>query len=132
MSNDEIREDLRYTKDHEWTREDNGAHVIGITAFAVSQLGDITLVNIDLDEGDEIEAGKPFGTVERVKTLADLFAPISGKLVRVNRELEEEPERVNDDCYGEGWMVAIEPSDKSQIEDLLDASAYRTLLAESH
>ncbi len=132
MSNHEIRDDRRYTSDHEWALDDGKAIVIGITAFAVDQLGDITLVNIDLAEGDEIETGKAFGTVESVKTLADLFAPISGKLVRINAELEEEPERVNDDCYGEGWLIAIEPSDKSQLESLLDTAAYEKLLDDSN
>ena len=125
---DEIKPDLQYTKDHEWARSDEDTIVVGITAFAVDQLGDVTLVNLDVAEGDDIEAGKPFGTVESVKTLADLFAPISGKVVRLNPELEERPELVNDDCYGAGWLVAITPSDKSQLEGLLNAEAYRALL----
>jgi glycine cleavage system H protein len=128
----EIKSDRVYTKDHEWAKEEGDAIVIGITAFAVEQLGDITLVNLDVAEGDTVEAGKPFGTVESVKTLADLFAPLSGKVARVNKALEERPELVNDDCYGEAWMVAIVPSDRSALGGLLDAAAYDKLLSESH
>jgi glycine cleavage system H protein len=132
MSSQEIRDDRRYTSDHEWAFDDGEAIVIGITAYAVEQLGDITMVNIDLAVGEELEPGTAFGTVESVKTLADLFAPISGKIARINAELEEEPERVNDDCYGEGWLIAIEASDKNQLQGLLDAAAYKALLIESH
>src|SRR5919109_2047242 len=102
---------LKYTKDHEWAKVDGKKVTVGITAFAVEQLGDITLVNIDVKPGDEIVKGKAFGTIESVKTLSDLFAPISGKVTRVNGALENRPELVNDDCWGEGWMVAIEPSE---------------------
>jgi glycine cleavage system H protein len=129
----EIKNDRVYTKDHEWAKDEGDAIVIGITAYAVEQLGDITLVNLDVAEGDTIEAGKPFGTVESVKTLADLFAPISGTIVRVNKAtLEERPELVNDDCYGGAWMVAIAPTDRSVLGGLLDAAAYAKLLEDSH
>ena len=124
----EIKDDLRYTKDHEWARRDGDEIIVGITAYAVDQLGDVTLVNIDLGAGDAIESGKAFGTVESVKTLADLFAPLAGEVTRVNDKLEDEPELVNDDCYGDGWMVAIKPSDASAFEGLMDAAAYRELL----
>ena len=130
MSHD-IKSDRRYTKDHEWAKAEGDGIAIGITAYAVEQLGDITLVNLDVSEGDEVEAGKAFGTVESVKTLADLFAPISGKVVRVNKKLEDEPELVNDDCWEQAWMIAIE-GDATKIESLLDASAYEKLLAEDH
>ena len=127
----EIKDDRKYTKDHEWAKLDGDAILIGITAFAVDQLGDITLVNIDLAEGDAVKAGSPFGTVESVKTLADLFAPISGTIARVNADLEESPELVNDDCYGGAWMVAIKPDDAAALDGLLDHDAYAKLLADA-
>ena len=129
MSDTEIKDDRRYTKDHEWAKNDGDEILIGITAYAVDQLGDITLVNIDVAEGDAIEAGKPFGTVESVKTLADLFAPLAGTIARINGELEDAPELVNDDCYGEAWMIALK-SDAS-LDDLMDPEAYAKLLADS-
>jgi glycine cleavage system H protein len=125
----EIKDDRHYTSDHEWAREDGAGYVVGITAFAVDQLGDITLVNFDVGVGDTVEAGKTFGTIESVKTLSDLLAPISGKIVRLNDALEDKPELVNEDCWGAGWMIAIEPS--AGAEGLLDAEAYRKLLDES-
>jgi glycine cleavage system H protein len=128
MAADEIRDDRRYTKDHEWAKEDGGKIRVGVTAFAVTQLGDITLVNIDVKEGDALTAGRAFGTIESVKTLSDLFAPISGKIVAVNKELDAKPELVNDDCYGDAWMIEVEPSDKGELDGLLDAAAYTELL----
>jgi glycine cleavage system H protein len=125
----DVKDDRRYTKDHEWAKDDQGDLVVGITAFAVDQLGDITLVNIDVKPGDTVTAGKAFGTIESVKTLSDLFAPVSGKVVRVNKVLEDKPELVNEDCWGEGWMVVIKPS--STDGELLDAARYKTLVAES-
>ncbi len=132
MSGDtEIKDDRGYTKDHEWAKDEGAELVVGITAFAVDQLGDITLVNFDVEAGDSIEQGKPFGTIESVKTLSDLYAPVSGKVARINDALEDAPELVNDDCWGKGWMVAIEPSDSSQKEALLDAAAYGKHVEES-
>ena len=128
MASDDVRTDRMYTKDHEWAKEEGREVLVGITAFAVDQLGDITLVNLDVKPGDEILAGKTFGTIESVKTLSDLFAPVSGKVTRVNGDLESAPEKVNEDVYGAGWMVAIEPSDASEVASLLDASAYTELL----
>ena len=125
----DVKDDRRYTKDHEWAKDDQGNLVIGITAFAVDQLGDITLVNIDVKPGDTVTAGKAFGTIESVKTLSDLFAPVTGKVVRVNKVLEDKPELVNEDCWGEGWMVVIKPSGTDG--ELLDAARYKTLVAES-
>jgi glycine cleavage system H protein len=129
MSSDDVKSDRRYTKDHEWVKSEGGEMLVGVTAYAVDQLGDITLVNIDVAEGDEVEEGKPFGTVESVKTLADLFAPMSGKVTRINGDLEEQPELVNDDCYGGAWMIAITPSDGAKHDELMDADAYKKLLA---
>ena len=117
--------DRKYTKDHEWAKIDGGKMQVGITAYAVEQLGDITLVNLDVKEGDTVAAGKPFGTIESVKTLSDLFAPASGKVVRINKDLESRPELVNEDCYA-AWMVEIEASDGA---DLMDAAAYEKLLS---
>ena len=129
MSQPTFPADLKYTTDHEWARTTGGEITVGVTAFAVEQLGDITLVNVDAKAGDTLEAGKAFGTIESVKTLSDLYAPISGKLVRVNPALESKPELVNDDCYGEGWMVVIAPSDPAAAAALLDAAAYEAHVA---
>jgi glycine cleavage system H protein len=129
MGATDVKDDRRYTKDHEWAKDEQGDLVVGITAFAVDQLGDITLVNIDVKAGDTVTAGKAFGTIESVKTLSDLFAPVSGKVVRVNKVLEDKPELVNEDCWGEGWMVVIKPA--ANDGDLLDATRYKTLIAES-
>ena len=125
--------ELRYTKDHEWARAGEGELVVGITAFAVEQLGDITLVNLDVKPGDQLTAGKPFGTIESVKTLSDLYAPVSGKVLRVNAELANKPELVNEDCYGKAWMIAIAPSDAQAAGSLMDAAAYEShVKAASH
>ncbi|HEY3235015.1 MAG TPA: glycine cleavage system protein H, partial [Polyangiaceae bacterium] len=112
---------------------ENNQVVVGISAFAVDQLGDITLVNFDVKPGDLVRSGKAFGTVESVKTLSDLFAPVSGKVTRVNQELESHPELVNQDCWGRGWMIAISPEPQGTDEEsaLLDAAAYRQHLAET-
>jgi glycine cleavage system H protein len=115
---------LKYTKDHEWAKVDGKRLTVGITAFAVEQLGDITLVTIDAKVGDELTAGKAFGTIESVKTLSDLYAPLSGKIVEVNKELDGKPELVNEDCYGKGWMVAIEITDPAALSELFEQKAY--------
>jgi glycine cleavage system H protein len=121
---DQIPPDLRYTKEHEWVRDAAGEVTVGITAFAVEQLGDVTLVNFDIKVGDEVGAGKPFGTIESVKTLSDLYAPVAGKVVKINADLATKPELVNEDCYGKAWMVAIAPADPKATGALLDAAAY--------
>ncbi len=128
MASAEVKSDRRYTKDHEWAKEVSGEVRIGITSFAVEQLGDITLVNLDVKAGDTITAGKAFGTIESVKTLSDLFAPISGKVSAVNPALEHKPELVNDDCYEGAWMISITPSDASELEGLLTAEAYQKVV----
>jgi glycine cleavage system H protein len=120
--------DRKYTKDHEWALRSGNEVSVGITGFAVEQLGDITLVNLDVKEGDTVEVGKAFGTIESVKTLSDLFAPVAGKVVKVNAELGNKPELVNEDCYGKGWMVAIAASDGGAIDGLMDAKAYGEFL----
>jgi glycine cleavage system H protein len=121
---DQIPPDLRYTKEHEWVRDTAGEVAVGITTFAVEQLGDVTLVNFDVKVGDEVGAGKPFGTIESVKTLSDLYAPVAGKIVKLNAELATKPELVNEDCYGKAWMIAIAPTDPKAASALLDAAAY--------
>jgi glycine cleavage system H protein len=123
----EVKDDRKYTKEHEWARKEGGELVVGITAFAVDQLGDITLVSLDVKVGDSVVAGKTFGTIESVKTLSDLFAPVSGKVTRVNAALESTPELVNDDCWGKGWMIGIEPS--TGEDGLLDSKSYAEHLA---
>ena len=121
---DQIPPDLRYTKEHEWVREAPGEVTVGITAFAVEQLGDVTLVNFDVKVGDEVGAGKPFGTIESVKTLSDLYAPVAGKVAKINPELAQKPELVNEDCYGKAWMIVVAPADAGAAKGLLDAAAY--------
>ena len=116
-------EGLQYTKDHEWAKVEGDRIRVGITSFAVEQLGDITLVSFDVKPGDKLEAGKAFGTIESVKTLSDLFAPVDGKIVSVNADLTTKPELVNEDCYGKGWMVVIEATGGAPA-DLLDDKAY--------
>lgn len=123
-----VEHERRYTKDHEWAREHAGLVRVGITAFAVHELGDITLVNLDVKPGDTLTAGKAFGTIESVKTLSDLFAPISGKVVRVNADLESKPELVNEDCWHQAWMIELSPSDAGELHALLDHQAYAHLL----
>lgn len=124
----EVKTDRLYSKDHEWALVKDGEVVIGITAYAVDQLGDVTLVAIDVKEGDVVEAGKTFGTIESVKTLSDLYAPISGKVLRINKDLDTNPEFVNEDPWEKGWMLVIEPSDLSEKDKLLDAAAYEKLI----
>ncbi len=121
---DSVPRDLRYTKDHEWARAAEADVTIGITAFAVEQLGDVTLVNFDVKVGDDVTAGKAFGTIESVKTLSDLFAPVAGKVVRLNEALASHPEIVNEDCYGKAWMIAIAPADRRALDGLMDAGGY--------
>jgi glycine cleavage system H protein len=120
----ELPADLRYTKEHEWARAGGGEVTIGITAFAVEQLGDVTLVNFDVKVGDDVSAGKAFGTIESVKTLSDLYAPVAGKVVRINDALATRAELVNADCYGEAWMIAIAPTDPQAVLALMDAKTY--------
>lgn len=122
----DVKTDRSYTKDHEWALSEGGTLKVGITRYAVEQLGDITLVNLDVKAGDTVDSGKAFGTIESVKTLSDLFSPVAGKVVAVNHALDDRPELVNDDCWA-AWMVEIEPT--GAAEGLLDAAAYEALLA---
>ncbi|MCB0484641.1 MAG: glycine cleavage system protein GcvH [Flavobacteriaceae bacterium] len=122
-----IPSDLKYTKDHEWVKIDGDTATVGITDFAQSELGDI--VYVDVDTVDEtVDQEQVFGTVEAVKTVSDLFMPLSGEVIEFNSVLEDNPEKVNTDPYGEGWMIKIKISDSSQIESLLDADAYKEIV----
>ncbi len=122
-------DDLKYTKEHEWIRDNgDGTATIGVTDFAQSELGDIVFVEIE-PEGFEFEQDDVFGTVEAVKTVSELFAPVAGEIVEINEKLEMEPELVNDDPYGEGWMVKISVSDPSQFDDLMSSDEYKEIVA---
>lgn len=124
---DETPGDLRYTSDHEWVRDDGEVLVIGITSFAQEQLGDVVYVDLP-SAGAEMEQGQACGEVESTKSVSDLFAPVSGTVVERNEDLDDRPELVNSDPYGEGWMVSIAPRDRSQFDGLMDAAAYRATL----
>jgi glycine cleavage system H protein len=120
--------DLKYTKDHEWARvEGDGLVRIGVTAYAVEQLGDVTLIDLP-KAGSEVSAHERFGDIESVKTVSELFAPLSGEIVEVNAELEDQPELVNDSPYQEGWMVVLKMSAPGELDELLDAAAYEAHL----
>jgi len=119
--------ELKYTKEHEWIKIDGDVAYIGITHFAQGELGDIVYVDVDtLDE--EVSEGEVFGTVEAVKTVSDLFMPLTGEVIEFNEKLEDDPELVNNDPYGKGWMIKIKISDTSEIDALLDAGAYQELI----
>jgi glycine cleavage system H protein len=120
--------DLRYTQDHEWLKPEGTTWRIGITKFAGEQLGDITLIELPRP-GTVIARGDAFGSVESVKSVSELFAPVSGKVLAVNEELKDSPELANSDPYGEGWMIEIEPSDRAELDELLTAEAYTKAVA---
>jgi len=122
-----IPSELKYTKDHEWIKIEDDILTVGITDFAQGELGDIVYVEVETVD-ETLEADEVFGTVEAVKTVSDLFLPVSGEIIEFNEALEDEPEKVNSDPYGEGWMVKIKVSDKSQLDDLLDADAYKAII----
>tara|TARA_R110002049_G_scaffold17238_4_gene67406 strand:- start:347 stop:727 length:381 start_codon:yes stop_codon:yes gene_type:complete len=122
-----IPSELKYTKDHEWIKMDGDVATIGITDFAQSELGDIVYVEVEtLDE--TLEAEEIFGTVEAVKTVSDLFLPLSGEITAFNEVLEDEPEKVNSDPYGDGWMIKVKCSDLSQVDGLMSADDYKALI----
>lgn len=122
-----IPAELKYTKDHEWIQIEGNVATVGITDFAQGELGDIVYVDVDTLD-DTVEEGDVFGSVEAVKTVSDLFMPLSGEVIAFNETLEDAPELVNTDPYGKGWMIKIEISDNSQIEKLLNAEAYHKLV----
>lgn len=123
-----IPSELKYTKDHEWVKIEGDIATVGITDFAQGELGDIVYIEVEtLDE--TLEAEEVFGTVEAVKTVSDLFLPVSGEIIEFNESLEDEPEKVNSDPYGEGWMVKIKMTDESQVDNLLDSDAYKAIIS---
>jgi len=121
-------ENLKYTKDHEWVKIDGETVTIGITDFAQKELGDIVFIEVET-VGDTMDSGEVFGTVEAVKTVSDLFMPVNGEILELNEQLEDSPELVNDDPYGEGWMIKVK-WDKKGEADLLSAEAYQELLGQ--
>lgn len=122
-----IPNELKFTKDHEWIRIDGDIATVGITDFAQSELGDIVYVEVET-VGDTLDRDEVFGTVEAVKTVSDLFLPLSGEIIEFNEGLESEPEKVNSDPYGEGWMIKLKISDSSEIAELMDDAGYKALI----
>ncbi|MET1169076.1 MAG: glycine cleavage system protein GcvH [Flavobacteriales bacterium] len=120
-------DNLKYSKDHEWIRVEGDEAYVGITAFAAGELGDIVFVDVDT-EGESLDKDEVFGSVEAVKTVSDLFLPVSGEVLEFNEALEDAPESVNDDPYGDGWMVKIKITDASELDGLMDAAAYEAIL----
>ncbi len=119
--------ELKYTKEHEWIRVDGEEAFVGITDYAQSQLGDIVFVECET-VGDDLDAGDTFGTIEAVKTVSDLYLPVSGEILEFNEKLEDEPEIVNKDPYGEGWIIKIKVDNESELDGLLSADAYKALI----
>lgn len=124
-----VPDNLKYTKDHEWIRIEGNTGIIGVTDYAQGELGDIVYIDIDPNIA-EIKAGEAFGTVEAVKTVSDLYAPVSGKVIELNKKLANEPQVVNSDPYGDGWMIKIEITDSGELNSLLDQEAYKNLIGQ--
>ena len=124
-----VPEDLHYSKDHEWVRVDGDEAIIGITDYAQNSLGDVVYVELP-KAGDEFSASESFGSVESVKAVSEIFTPVSGVVSRINESLADEPEKVNSDPYGEGWLIRVRLSDASETESLMDVDAYKAHLAE--
>lgn len=120
--------DLKYTKDHEWIRVEGDVAYVGITDYAQSELGEIVYVDV-ISEGDIVNKEEVFGTIEAVKTVSDLFMPVTGEVLEANKELDDQPELVNEDVYGKGWIVKISISDPSELDELLSAADYQKLIA---
>ncbi|MEX2355585.1 MAG: glycine cleavage system protein GcvH [Thermaerobacterales bacterium] len=129
MAEQRYPDQLKYTKEHEWIKVEGGQGVIGITWFAQDQLGDVVFVELP-QPGASLKQDEPFGVVESVKTVSDLYAPISGEVVEINDALIDAPEKVNDDPYGDGWMIVLKVADADQVDALLSAEAYRELVEE--
>ncbi len=123
-------DDLRYTREHEWARRKGKNVVVGVTEYAQDQLGDVVYLELP-DVGDEVKKGDSFGVVESTKAVAELFSPVTGKVVEVNDPLKDSPETVNEDPYEEGWMVVVEPADPGELDALMDAKAYQAFLEEA-
>lgn len=123
-----IPENLKFTKDHEWIKVEDGKAIVGVTDFAQSELGDIVFVEIETED-EELEKEEVFGSIEAVKTVSDLYMPVSGKIVEVNEKIENNPELVNKEPYEGGWMIKIEMTNPSQVDELLSASQYKELIS---
>ena len=123
----EVPKDLRYTMEHEWIRVEGDEIVVGVTDFAQGELGDVVFIELET-EGEDLSRGDTFGTIEAVKTVSDLYMPVDGQVVKVNPALEDTPELVNSDPFGEGWMIRIKLSDPSQLDDLIPADKYSTMI----
>lgn len=121
--------ELKYTADHEWVKVEGSVATVGITDFAQGELGDVVFVEIET-VGESIDSGEVFGTVEAVKTVSDLFMPVDGEIVEMNEDLEDNPEKVNEDPYGDGWMIKIQLSDPSQVDALMDVDAYKASIGQ--
>ena len=124
-------EDVRYTREHEWAKEQSGVVTVGITGYATEQLGDVVFVELP-EVGRQLEAGKPFGVVEAVKTVSDLYAPLAGEVVEVNAALGDDPAAVNREPYGAGWMLRIRPKDPQAFAGLLSSADYSKVVEEQH
>ncbi len=122
-----IPAELKYTQDHEWVRVEGNVAIVGVTDFAQGELGDVVFVEIET-EGETLAKGETFGTVEAVKTVSDLFMPVGGEVTEVNETLADDPELVNKDPYGEGWMIKVNITDAAELEKLLDADAYKAMI----
>lgn len=122
-----IPDNLKYTKDHEWIKVNGDKAIIGITDYAQNELGDIVFIEVET-EGETLDREETFGTIEAVKTVSDMFMPVSGEVLEFNKKLEQSPEIVNNDPYGDGWIVKVKISDTSELDDLLDATAYKELI----
>ena len=121
-------ENLKYTKDHEWLKIDGDIATIGITSFAQGELGDIVFIDVDT-QGEELENEEVFGTIEAVKTVSDLFMPVSGEVIEFNEALEDTPELINSDPYGDGWIIKVSISDASELDELLSSDEYKNLIS---
>jgi glycine cleavage system H protein len=126
----DVPEDLRYSREHEWARAEGGVIRVGITDFAQDALGDVVYVDVP-EVGSEVRAGEPFGEVESTKSVSDVYAPVSGRVVERNTRLADAPQLVNQDPYGDGWMIAIEAAGASGLDAMLDAAAYRAFVEEA-
>jgi glycine cleavage system H protein len=127
---DDFPEDVKYTKDHEWARVDGNVATIGVTAFAAEQLGDITQIDLP-KEGEQVRKGAVIATIESVKAVSDIFAPVTGKILKVNTPLGDTPEYISEDPYDEGWMLQIEIQNSGDLDDLMDAAGYQQFLQDS-
>jgi glycine cleavage system H protein len=123
-----IPEELKYTKDHEWVRVEGDVAIVGITEFASTELGDIVYVEVEV-QGEVLDREESFGSIEAVKTVSDMFMPVGGEVIEFNEILEDAPETINKDPYGDGWIIKISMNDASELDDLLDAKAYKELIS---